>query len=149
MTSLIRDGLEQSYTDQSFVTDELVARYGDLSRAPGHRQTLLTLLSTERAPATPERLSAIRQPTLILWGRNDNLVPVAHAAKFAEAIEGAEAIVYETIGHLPQEEAAVQSLADLRVFMDKVEFSALDDEFIIPAGDPRLVDERGQSQERD
>lgn len=142
MTSLTRSGLEDSYTDQSFVTDALVERYVALSRAPGHRETLLGIMAGDRVEATAESLSAIQVPTLILWGRDDNLVPVSSAQKFADAITGATQIIYDGVGHLPQEEEAEQSIEDVRAFMLEVEWSALDEEEIIPAGDPRMGENR-------
>ena len=142
MTSLTRSGLEDSYTDQSFVTDALVERYVALSRAPGHRETLLGIMAGDRVEATAESLSAIQVPTLILWGRDDNLVSVSSAQKFADAITGATQIIYDGVGHLPQEEEAEQSIEDVRAFMLEVEWSALDEEEIIPAGDPRMGENR-------
>ena len=138
MTSLTRSGLEDSYTDQSFVTDELVDRFVALSRAPGHRATLLSIMSGERVDATMETVSQISVPTLMIWGRDDNLVPVTGAQKFAEAIEGSKVIVYDGVGHIPQEENAAQSIADVRSFMLEVEWNTLDEEAIVPAGDPTL-----------
>lgn len=142
MTSLTRSGLEDSYTDQSFVTDELVERYVALSRAPGHRETLLGIMAGERVEATAENLSVINVPTLVMWGRDDNLVPVSSAQKFADAIPGATQVIYDGVGHLPQEEEAEQSIEDVRAFMLEVEWSALDEEAIIPAGDPRMAENR-------
>ncbi|MCR9224064.1 MAG: alpha/beta hydrolase [Hyphomonas sp.] len=142
MTSLTRSGLEDSYTDQSFVTDELVDRYVALSRAPGHRETLLGIMAGQRVEATAEALSAIQVPTLVMWGRDDNLVPVSSAQKFADAIEGSTQAIYDGVGHLPQEEAVEQSIAEVRAFMLEVEWSALDEEEIIPAGDPRMGENR-------
>ena len=146
MTSLTRSGLEDSYTDPAFVTDDLVERYVSLSRAPGHRGTLLQIMAGKRVPATVEAMAEIEVPTLILWGRDDNLVPVAHAQKFADTISGAKLAVYDNVGHLPQEEAAAASIADVREFMLDVEWNALDDVAIEPAGDPRLVEDRPSGQ---
>ncbi len=146
MTSFVRSGLQDSYTDQSFVTDELVDRYVALSRAPGHRETLLAIMAGDRVEATAEALSAIQIPTLVMWGRDDNLVPVSGAQKFADAIQGSDLIVYENIGHLPQEEHAAQSIQDVRDFMMDVEWSTVEDEVIIPAGDPRMTEDRASLQ---
>ena len=144
MTSLTRSGLEASYTDQSFVTDELVDRYVALSRAPGHRATLLAIMAGDREFATVETVSQITTPTLAIWGRDDKIVPVSGAQKFGDAIAGAQVIIYDDVGHLPQEEHAAQSIEDLRAFMLEVEWNALDDEVIIPAGDPRMTENRPQ-----
>ncbi len=142
MTSFTRSGLEGSYTDQSFVTDELVERYVALSRAPGHRETLLAIMAGDRVPATQEVVAQIAVPTLVMWGRDDNLVPVSGAQKFADAITGSDLVIYDNIGHLPQEENAAQSIEDVRTFMLDVEWNTLEDEAIIPAGDPRMTENR-------
>ena len=122
MRSLIRSGLVDSFYDPTFVTDEMVDRYGALARAPCHRDAILNLSSSrsERRFATPELLAAIETPTLILQGENDNLVPAAHAEKFASAIPGSKLILYPEVGHLPQEEIAAQSASDLRTFLNDI-----------------------------
>ena len=117
MTALTRDGLLDSYADQSYVTEALVERYVSLSRAPGHRSTLLAIMSQHREPADPKALQGLSVPTLILWGEEDNLVPVADADKFAQSLPDARKVIYPNIGHLPQEEAAAESVADVRAFL--------------------------------
>jgi pimeloyl-ACP methyl ester carboxylesterase len=48
-----------------------------------------------------ERLSEIEVPTLIVWGRNDILVPVSDASTFEELIgANAHAVIFEDTGHL-------------------------------------------------
>lgn len=119
LSTLIRDGLEKSFADPSFVTDEMVERYATLARAPCHRAALLELVSGrgERQEATPELLASIHTPTLVMHGEQDNLIPAGHGTQFAEAIPGAKLILYPGIGHLPQEEAAELSASDLRAFL--------------------------------
>lgn len=119
MTGLIRSGLEDSFVDQSLVTDEMVQRYAALGRAPCHREAILNLMTgrSDRASASDERLAPIKTPTLILQGEADNLVPAVHGEKFNAAIAGSELRLYANVGHLPQEEAPDQSLADLRAFL--------------------------------
>ena len=147
MTSLTRSGLEDSYTDQSFVTDELVDRFIALSRAPGHRATLLAIMAGDRVEATAETVSKISVPTLLIWGRDDNLVPVSGAQKFADAIDQSQVTIYDGVGHIPQEENAAESIADIRAFMLEVEWNTLDEEAIIPAGDPRMGEDRPQEDD--
>ena len=119
MSALIRSGLENSFADPELVTDEMVERYSAMSRAPCHREALLKIMSgtTLRVPASKERLSAIAVPTLILHGDTDNLIPVAHAEKFADAIPGSKLIIYPETGHIPQEEQPVASVGDFRAFL--------------------------------
>jgi pimeloyl-ACP methyl ester carboxylesterase len=119
MSSLIRSGLEDSFGDPSFVTDEMVERYATLSRAPCHREALLQLVSGrgERREATPELLAGITTPTLVMHGELDRVIPAVHGEQFAAAIPGAQLMLYPGVGHLPQEEIAELSAGDLRAFL--------------------------------
>jgi len=119
MTGLIRSGLEDSFANPALVTDAMVERYSALSRAPCHREAILNLMIArdDRSNASPEKLAAITEPTLIMFGEKDNVVPAAHGEKFAAAIPGSELKLYPDVGHLPQEEAAAQSVSDLRQFL--------------------------------
>jgi len=122
MTMLVRAGLRDSFADPELATDAMVERYTALARAPCHRDAILTLSAGRSAntPATKQTLAAIKVPTLVLHGEKDNLIPVEAGHKFAEAIPGAQLITYPDAGHLPQEELASESVADLRAFLDSL-----------------------------
>lgn len=117
--SLVRQGLEASFADATLVDDMMTERYSLLSRAPGHRDILLqmTLGYRDRNYATPERLSALSMPVLVLTGDTDRLVPPEHARQFNDAIPGSQLIVFESTGHLPQEERPDQSAMAVSEFL--------------------------------
>jgi len=120
LKALIRAGLKDSFTDPSFVTKEMVMRYASLSRAPEHRNGILALMSgKERQPASAQTLAAIHVPTLILQGADDKVVSPKGAPKFHQSIAGSEMIIYPDVGHVPQEEIAVQSANDLKDFLKR------------------------------
>jgi pimeloyl-ACP methyl ester carboxylesterase len=119
-TRLIRQGLEAAFYDPSFVDADMVTRYVELSRAPGHRDILLqiTLGFRERNYATPERLAPLaNMPVLILTGDTDRLVPPEHARQFNDAIPGSQLMVFEHIGHIPQEETPDTSAMAVHEFL--------------------------------
>jgi pimeloyl-ACP methyl ester carboxylesterase len=120
---LVRQGLENSFANPALVDDSMVDRYVELSRAPGHRDILLqmTLGFRERNYATPERLAALAMPVLILQGDKDLLVPPEHAQLYKQAIPHAELVMFEGVGHIPQEEAADDSAAALGAFLHRIE----------------------------
>ena len=128
-TALTRQGLEAAFFDPALATEDMVRRYVDLSRAPGHRDILLqlTLGAGERNYATPERLAPLANtPVLILWGDTDRLVAPAHAEQFHNAISGSQLIVFENTGHVPQEERPEESAMAAREFLyAAIEGSAL------------------------
>jgi pimeloyl-ACP methyl ester carboxylesterase len=121
-TRLVREGLEASFVDKSLVTDAMVDRYVELSRAPGHRDILLqmTLGFRQRNYATAERLAPLRMPVLILTGDHDRLVPPEHAQQFHDAIAGSQLITFENVGHIPQEERPAESAMAVHEFLYQV-----------------------------
>jgi pimeloyl-ACP methyl ester carboxylesterase len=122
LTPLIRGGVEKSFVDATLVNEEMIDRYAELSRAPGHRKALLALATRKspKAKAQAERLKTLSVPTLIMFGDKDIVVPAADGARFAALIPGSKLIMYENVGHLPQEEVPTKSLEDLRAFLSEV-----------------------------
>ena len=55
-----------------------------------------------------DRLEVIHDPTLIVWGRDDLVVPASDAAGFAERITGSRLVVFEDCGHVPMAERPVR-----------------------------------------
>ena len=48
-----------------------------------------------------DRLPEISVPTLIVWGRNDRIVPVSGAHEYEELIPNARRVIFEDTGHVP------------------------------------------------
>ena len=68
-----------------------------------------------------DRLGEIRQPTLVLHGTEDRLVPVANAHLLAERIPGARLVLLEGAGHVYHSERADEADAEVLDFLDRVE----------------------------
>ena len=49
-------------------------------------------------------VKTIKRPTLIIWGRQDGLVPLAEGERFNKDIAGSKLIVIEQCGHVPNTE---------------------------------------------
>lgn len=47
------------------------------------------------------RLGDVRHPTLVVWGRQDPIIPVAHGIEAARRIPNARLHVFERCGHMP------------------------------------------------
>ena len=88
-TPMMRKGLRASFADPSIVGDAMIERYVALGRAPMNRnvQMQLALARSERIYATPEALSAIRAPTLVLHGEQDDTVPLANVLAWAQPMD--------------------------------------------------------------
>ncbi len=114
-SALTKQGLEAAFIDKSLVTPDLVRRYTDFSRAPGHRDILIARPDFDYA--TARGLAAIKVPTLILFGADDRLIPSSDARRFGAAIPGATVIVYPGVGHVPMEQIPDKSAADVRSWL--------------------------------
>jgi pimeloyl-ACP methyl ester carboxylesterase len=98
---LIERSLHQSVSNQAIVTPVAIDRYWELLRYPGNRAATLIRFATPYETISDARYAPLTMPVLILWGREDRLIPVASVAAFQRAIPQAKAIIYAGIGHLP------------------------------------------------
>jgi pimeloyl-ACP methyl ester carboxylesterase len=111
--------LKTSVYNPSFATPQMVDRYWELNRYPGNREATMARFAqaANNKPASAVQLAAVKAPVLILWGEEDNLIPVASARWFHQALPGSRLIIYPKVGHIPMEEVADQSAADLKTWL--------------------------------
>jgi pimeloyl-ACP methyl ester carboxylesterase len=55
-----------------------------------------------------DRLEDVETPTLVVWGRNDLVVPVSDALEYARLIRGSQLEIFDGCGHLPMAERPVR-----------------------------------------
>jgi len=63
------------------------------------------------------RMGAIRKPTLIVWGREDKLIPLSFAERFHKEIAGSQLRVIDSCGHMPQVECPKEFVTAVREFL--------------------------------
>lgn len=100
---------ERLSADRLALMQAMIARNGP---------ALVAHLEQFTLPDPRPALGRITVPTLVLWGRVDKVIPVAQASELAAAIKGSKLIIYDDVGHAPQEEAAAASIADVRTFLN-------------------------------
>jgi pimeloyl-ACP methyl ester carboxylesterase len=64
-----------------------------------------------------KRLHRIAIPTLVVWGKQDRLVPVAYAEEFGRRIAGSRVEVVDECGHIPQLEQPERTFALVSSFL--------------------------------
>ena len=114
---VIESSLRNVYGDPDRVAPQLVQRYFELTLRPGNRRALAQRFAQAPAGIHPERIPALKTPTPILWGGRDRLLPPADADKFHRAIAGSRLIVFEQLGHVPQEEDPAATVAAAQQFI--------------------------------
>ena len=116
--SMIADSLPGVFGNPKLADAAMVDRYWELLRYPGNREATLDRFSRPSDRATPAQLAALKLPVLILWGAQDQLIPVASGHWLHAHIPGSRLIVYPGVGHLPMEEHPDRSAADVAAFVD-------------------------------
>jgi pimeloyl-ACP methyl ester carboxylesterase len=113
VSPLIEQGLKSAFVDPSLVTPAIVTRYGELARAPGHRDLLLQMQGHGGHGPGVADLARLQVPTLVMHGEDDRVIPFADGQTFARTIPGATLIAYPGVGHVPMEQIPDRSAADL------------------------------------
>ena len=60
-----------------------------------------TILGIRNSVSLSERLSRILAPTLIVWGRQDTLLPIVYSKDFVSSIKNCQFVEMENSGHTP------------------------------------------------
>ena len=120
--SIFESSVKTSMSVQSKIDDKLIDRYWELNRYPSNRDATMQRFSSPNSmqPGTKDQISAIKVPVLILWGAEDNLIPVTSAKWFAEALPQAKLVIYPNVGHIPMEEIPEKSANDVKIWLDGV-----------------------------
>ena len=114
---VVKSSVENVYFDKTKVDEALVDRYFELSLREGNRQAFIDRFAVEKDTSAYHQIKTIRQPTLVLWGKADNLIPVKMAYKFHEDLPNSTLVVLENVGHVPMEEVPERSLKPVRIFL--------------------------------
>jgi pimeloyl-ACP methyl ester carboxylesterase len=115
--SMVRDGLRQCFYDKSIVTDEQVAAYyRPLKTRDGQHAAYLAKVQGAINPIEPE-INKIGQPTLIIWGAEDELIPLEAGRRLNLLIAGSRLVVFDKCGHVPQAEMPARFADEVRSFV--------------------------------
>jgi pimeloyl-ACP methyl ester carboxylesterase len=85
----------------------MVQQYHDMLLREGNRAAVLELFQHPMKPDAT-KIRTITQPTLIIWGKEDQLISYANAALFKQDIRDSRVLVLDKVGHIPMEEAPNQ-----------------------------------------
>ena len=105
----IRANLKLIFANPVLQNNEaLVDQSLTLRIAAGDGYTINSLIESikRREDFLDARLGEIKKPTLIVWGKQDGLIPVSDGEKFNKGIAGSSLVVFDNCGHAPQFEKA-------------------------------------------
>ncbi len=115
--ALIVQGLRAVYADPAKINDALVDRYFELSLRTGNRTALVQRLQQWSPADGVVHVTGISAPTLILWGGRDQVVSPELGQRFVADIPGSKWVVFDDLGHVPQEEDPARTVAAVKAFL--------------------------------
>lgn len=117
--ALVREGLEKSYFNDAKITESTVAYYhAPLKTTSGQLAAIRAKIQSGAFPVE-DKLGRIDVPVLLIWGENDEVIPIAAGQKMHSAIKSSSIRVLENCGHVPQEEEPERVIAEIKKFITK------------------------------
>jgi pimeloyl-ACP methyl ester carboxylesterase len=115
----MRGMMEAVFYDTSWLTEDALRKIFTDKLAAHDGYTVRSILSnpalgTERLD---ERLGSIKVPTLVTWGKQDKLLPIASGERYAAGIAGAKLVSFDKCGHVPAIEKTEEFLAAVTGFL--------------------------------
>jgi pimeloyl-ACP methyl ester carboxylesterase len=117
---LIRRVLRTVVYDPGSIDAAQVEGYAAPLRSAGARRALVAS-ARQLVPPDADRLTSrypeLDVPTLLLWGRQDPVVPLGLAKRLRAALPRARLVILDRCGHLPAEEQPAESLRVVEDFL--------------------------------
>jgi 2-hydroxy-6-oxonona-2,4-dienedioate hydrolase len=111
----VRSTIGTIVSDQRLVTDELVDRWCATMKDRDYVRFVLRVSRAARDRTVESELAQLKIPTMIIWGRDDEITPPSTGEEFRRRIEGSQLRFIDDCGHAPnweQPEAFADLLAD-------------------------------------
>lgn len=109
---------DEVFSAGSDVPFERIDQFYDYFNTPSARESAYAVLrSMLDTRAVMARVARVRQPTLVIWGRDDRIVPANYALKLAREVPNACLELFES-GHSPHEERPGEFISVVQEFFE-------------------------------
>jgi pimeloyl-ACP methyl ester carboxylesterase len=115
--SMVESSLKNVYGDPQKVTPQMIERSYEITLREGNRGAMGARMKQSPTGVGVERIRQLKLPTLILWGGRDRLNPPSDGELFERDIVGSKRVVFDDLGHLPQEEDPARTLPVVQAFL--------------------------------
>jgi pimeloyl-ACP methyl ester carboxylesterase len=117
----MRKVMEAVFYDTSWLTEDGLQKAFSDKLAKRDSYTVHSILANATLPAErlDDRLAGIHVPTLVVWGKEDALLPIASGERYAAGIPGAKLVSFEQCGHVPPVEKTAEFLSVVEGFMNQ------------------------------
>ncbi len=116
----IKTAYQMMVGDNKNVSEDAIDNFIENMSRPNAKMVFLsTLLGLKNSPDITEKLSAIKVPTLIIWGEEDKLIPMEYAKNFVSSINHSQFIIMNGCGHTPHIEEPKKLTEMVTKFLSK------------------------------
>jgi len=107
------------FANKAMVTDQLAESFFTQHLRKGDAYTIDRFIDSilRNEDVVDGKLGAVKVPTLIVWGKQDALVPPAAGQWYSQDIAGSELVMLDGCGHVPQMECGAKFNAVLAKFL--------------------------------
>lgn len=117
---MVRLALMQVIYDDRLITETVVERQYRISRIAGTARVMTsTVRHADEVNRYARMLETLRKPTLIIWGEQDELFPVAVGSQLHASIRDSELVVITGSGHMPMWETPDETNRAILEFLDR------------------------------
>jgi len=112
--------LHQAYFDKNKLMAETVQEYADVLRQENAKECLINSarqIAIANVRSFVENVRKIHVRSMIIWGENDEIIPLEDAYRFREDLPHAEVKIISSCGHSPQEEKPQDTAAMVAEFL--------------------------------
>ena len=113
--------MRMAFENRSAIEAEAVDEYAECASAPGARRAFVAAVRRIVPPDVDARVADYRRtdvPALVVWGRGDRILPLAHGERLSADLPRARLAVLDACGHSPQEERPGRTVDLLAEFLD-------------------------------
>ena len=117
----MREVFEHLFCDKTLASDALIelAYRQHLERGDGYTIHSVLLNLRGGRERLDERISALKMPTLIVWGEQDEVIPVEAARRIHRLVPGTTLQIIPQCGHLPELEKPAEFVSCVLEFLGR------------------------------
>jgi 2-hydroxy-6-oxonona-2,4-dienedioate hydrolase len=105
-TNRFRAAIEHNCRSGGYCPDEVqIAKRLNLRKVRGTTDAFQAMSLTEIDSRLPNEVSSIRHPALVIWGQEDNLIPLESGKQLAGDLSSGRLEVIEGAGHTPSDDS--------------------------------------------
>lgn len=115
---LTKSGIDQLFYNPANLSEKKSTIQNDMWNREGNLSQVLAMANSDKF-LDQHLIKTISCPTLIIWGKNDQIILPKNAERFHKDIKNSTLIMYDSCGHMPMIEKPFQVQRDVLEFLSR------------------------------